>query len=98
MEKNTSQHVSYYEVHGYVFIFVLAVFLKPNYTEVSIFCSSSVGLTMEQYLGERKPHQGETNKSESSEAAHTVGHFRETVFPILYGTRSVTLVVSLIMI
>lgn len=34
---------------------------------------------MEQCLGERKPCQGEINKSESFEAVHIVGHFREIV-------------------
>lgn len=44
------------------------------------FFSLSVGLMMEQCLGERKPHQGETNKNESFEAVHIIGDFRETVF------------------
>lgn len=56
------------------------VFLKPNGTELGSFFSFSVGLMVEQCLGERKPHQGETNRSGSFEAVHIVGHFRETVF------------------
>lgn len=59
------------------------VFLKPNDTELRLFFNFSVGLMVEQCLGERKPHQEETNRSVSFEAVHIVGHFRETVFSYL---------------
>lgn len=63
------------------------VFLKPNDTELGSFFSLSVGLMVEQCLGERKPHQGETNRSASFEAVHIVGHFRKTAFSNLVWSR-----------
>lgn len=45
----------------------------------SVLFNLRVGLIMEQCLGERKPPQRKTNKSELFEAVHTVGHFRETI-------------------
>lgn len=83
--KNVSQCGVSYELNGNGFNFAFMVFLKPNGTELVMFFPSSVGLMMEQCLGERKPCQVEINKSESFEAVHIVGCFRETVFfSILY--------------
>lgn len=61
-----------------VFIVVFVVFLKPNDTKLGILFSLCVGLMMEQCLGERKPHQRKSNKSEFFEAVSILGHFRET--------------------
>lgn len=73
-----------------VFIFVFVVFLKPNDTKLSILFNLQVGLMMEECLGERKPHQRKTNRSEIFEAVHIVGHLRD-----LCETGSVAFVVLL---
>lgn len=74
----------------FLFYFYFGFFLKPNYTKLSILFNLLVGLMVEECLGERKPHQRKTNRSELFEAVHIVGHLRD-----LCETGSVAFVVLL---
>ena len=69
-----SKWVHFYFCLGGLFLAIIVA--KWYWISFSLY----VGLMMEQCLVEGKPYQGETNKSESFEAVHILGHFRETVF------------------